>query len=48
MSWKTSSRPFDKKIKIERISESTTEMLQNLFLLYVQVEVYRNILKLRC
>ena len=36
------------KINIEHISGSTVWDVINLFLLYVQVEVYQKILKLRC
>ena len=36
------------KIKIEHISGSTVWNVINLILLYAQVEVYQNILKLRC
>ena len=38
---------FPNKIKIEQISlDQQSQMLWSLFLLYVQVEVYQNILKL--
>ena len=44
------SRPFYEKSKNQHwaYSGSTIWNVINLFLLYVQVEVYRNILKLRC
>ena len=45
---KTSPRPFYKTVKIENISELTAWNVMNLFLLYVQVEIHQNILKLSC
>ena len=43
----TSPRLFFKKSKIEHISRSTVSSLTQFVLLYVQVEIYQNILKLR-
>ena len=43
-----SFRPFHKKSKLCISIYQQPEMLWSLFLLYVQVEVYQNILKLRC
>ena len=43
-----SSRLFYKKSKLRISLDQQSEMLYRLFLLYVQVEVYQNILKLRC
>ena len=42
-----SPRPFYKKSKSSISLNQQTGMLQNLFLLYVQVKVYQNILELR-
>ena len=39
-----SPQPFDLGISLDQQSE----MLQSLFLLYVQIKVYQNILKGRC
>ena len=44
----TSPRAFYKKSKLSASLDQQSEILQNLFLLYVKVEVYQNILKLRC
>ena len=43
-----SPRPFNKKSKLSLSLDQQSGMLQSLFLLYAQVEVYQNILKLRC
>ena len=43
-----SLRPFYKKSKLGIYLDQQSEMLQSLFLLNVQVEVYQNILKRRC
>ena len=43
-----SPRPFHKKLKLSMILDQQSEMLYGLFFLYVQVEVYQNILKLKC
>ena len=42
------TRPFYKKLKFSITLDQESELLQNLLLLYVQVEVYQNIFKLRC
>ena len=42
-----SPRLFYKILKLRIDLEKHSELLQNLFLLHVQVEVYQNILKLR-
>ena len=42
------SKSFHKHIKLSISLNQHSEMLQSLFLLYVHVEVYQNILKLRC
>ena len=41
-----SPRPFYQKSKLSISLDQQSQMLYNLFLLYVQVEVYQNILKL--
>ena len=41
-----SRRPFYKKSNLSISPEQQSEMLQSLFLLYVQVKIYQNILKL--
>ena len=41
-----SRRPFYKKSNLSISLDQQSEMLQNLFLLYVQVKIYQNILKL--
>ena len=43
----TSTGP-SKKSQLSIFLDQQFKVLHNLFLLYVQVEVYRNILKLRC
>ena len=43
-----SLRAFYKKSKLSISLNQQPDILQSLFLLYVQVEVYQNILKLRC
>ena len=40
--------PFIKKTKLNISLDQQSEMFENLLLLYFQVEVYQNILKLRC
>ena len=40
--------PFMKKSKLSISLEQQSDMLQSLFLLYTQVELYQNILKLTC
>ena len=45
---KACPRPFCKKSKLSISLDQQTEIIYNLFLLSVQVEVYQNILKLRC
>ena len=47
-SGEASPRPFYKKSKLSVSVDDQSEMLQNLFLLFDQVEAYQNILKLRC
>ena len=44
----SSSRPFSKKSKLSISLERKTKVLHSLFLLCIQVEGYRNILKLTC
>ena len=46
--WKGYSHAFLWKVNIEHISGPTVGNVKNCFLLYVKVEVYQNILKLRC
>ena len=46
-SGEASPRPFYKKSKLSVSVDDQSEMLQNLFLLYDQVEAYQNIFKLR-
>ena len=41
-------RPFPKKSKISISLDQQSKVLYSLLLLYVQVEDYRNILKIRC
>ena len=43
-----SPRPFYKKSKLSIALDQQCEMLYSLFLLYVQVEVYQNMLRLGC
>ena len=43
-----SPRTFHKKLKLRISLDQLSEMLHSLFYLYVQVEVYKNMLKLRC
>ena len=43
-----SPRPFYKKSKLSISLDHQSKMLLSLFLLYVQLRVYQNILKLRC
>ena len=43
-----SPRPFYKKSKLSISLDQQSEMLESLLSLYVLVEVYQNILKLRC
>ena len=45
---KTSPRPFSKKSKLSISSDQQPEILYILLLLYVLVEDYENMLKLRC
>ena len=45
---KPNPRPFYKKSKLSLSLDQQFERLKNLFLLYALVEVYQNILKLRC
>ena len=45
---KPNPRPFYKKSKLRLSLDQQFERLKNLFLLYALVEVYQNILKLRC
>ena len=40
--------PFIKNTKLSISLDQQSEMFENLLLLYFQVEVYQNILKLRC
>ena len=42
-----SPRPFYKKAKLSISQDQQSEMLLSLFLLFAQVEVYQNILKLK-
>ena len=44
----TSPKPFYKESKLKISLTQQTDMLSNLVFLYVQVEVYQNVLKLRC
>ena len=44
----TSPRPFYKISKLSLCLDQQSEMLYFLLLLYVRVEVYQHILKLRC
>ena len=44
----SSTRPFYKKLKLNMSQNEQPKMLYSLFLLYVQVEVYQSILKLKC
>ena len=43
-----SPRPFYTKSKLSISLDQQSEMSQTLFSLYAQVEVYQNLLKLRC
>ena len=43
-----SPRPFNIKLKLSISLDQQSEILLTLFLLYVQIEVYQNIVKLRC
>ena len=43
-----SPTPFSKRSKLNLSLDQQSEMLKSLLLSYLQVEVYRNILKLRC
>ena len=45
---KTSTKPFYKESKLSISLDQHCDILYSLFLLYVQVEDYQNILKLRC
>ena len=45
---RTSPRPFHKKSELSISLDQHSDVLNSLFLLYVQVEGYLNILKLRC
>ena len=45
---RTSPRPFHKKSDLSISLDQHSDVLNSLFLLYVQVEGYLNILKLRC
>ena len=45
---KTNPRPFSKKSKLSIFLDQLFKVLHDLYLLYVQVEGYRKILKLRC
>ena len=45
---KLAPEPFVKNEKLSISQDQMSEMLQNLFLSYVQIEVYQNISKLRC
>ena len=44
----TSPRPFSKNSKLSISLDQQSEILYNLLLLYVQVEDYQDMLKLRC
>ena len=44
----TSHRPFSEKLKLSISLDQQSKVLYSLFSLYVQVEGYRNILKLSC
>ena len=44
----TSPWPFSKKPKLSISQDQQSEILYSLFLLFVQVEDYQDILKLRC
>ena len=44
----TSPISFSKTLKLSMSLDQQLEILYNLFLLYVQVDDYQNILKLRC
>ena len=46
--WETSPRSFSKKSKLSIYLDQQSKMLYCLFFIYVQVEVYQSILKLRC
>ena len=48
MWWKTSLKTFSKKLKLSMYRDQQSKVLYRLFLLYVQIESYQNILKLRC
>ena len=48
LSAKLSPDPFLKKTNLKISLDQQPEILQGLFLSYVQVEVYQNILKLTC
>ena len=43
-----STRPFYRKIKIEQSLDQQSEMLQSLFLLYIQVKVYQLTIYFSC
>ena len=45
---KTSPRSFSKKSEFNKSLDKQSEIFYSLFLLHLQVEGYRNILKLRC
>ena len=45
---KTSPRSFSKKSELNKSLDQQSEIFYSLFLLHLQVEGYRNILKLRC
>ena len=45
---KLSHRSYLKKSKLNKYLNQQLEILYSLFLLYVQVDIYQNILKLRC
>ena len=46
--WETSPTPFPKKSKLSMSLGQQSEVLYKLLLLYVHVEDYQNLLKLRC
>ena len=43
-----SPRLFDKKSKLSKSLDQQSEMLDHFLLLYIQVKIYQNLLKLRC
>ena len=46
--WETSCRPLSKKLKLKKSLDKKSKVFYGLFLLYLQVDSYQNILKQEC